>query len=934
MSQPETFEHYEILKNEDGSFVELGHGAMGVTYQAFDTNLRCTVALKVISASYLNDPTATERFLREARGAARLRHRNIASVFHLGRCGDSYFYSMEYIEGETVDALVKREGPMDILLALDVASQVAAALVAAEKQGLVHRDIKPSNLMFLREDDGEAVVKVIDFGLVKAAQLSTTAGALTSSGFVGTPYFASPEQLDQGREDIRSDIYSLGITLWFMLTGKPTFMGSIASVIAQHLDKAPAFESLAVLPSSVVVVLQRMLEKDLDKRIQTPVELRAELKHCIEILQSSRRAAAPPVQTLTYDANFETMVLNSAHGLEENVWIGALLSERYRLIEDLNPANPHRSFHGEDIVLKRRVRVKIVRASPAELDLILEECDRLKTISHPHFIEVLAAGRTNDFGFIVLEWIDGLPLLDLLRARRELTLRETLTLLDQIAPAVDAAREFRVQLELHLRDIFVHFPEGFQEPSAPVILRCPVAEWPAFIVKTNSLGHFEDDDCAATLVDTRKPGDTAAGAAEDVVRLGALAYELLGGKAGSVAPLASVSEEGNAVLRRCLNPGTTFPTAREFVTALSSVSPADLVRPGLATSVPVPSPEKPAPMRTADAGKSAAGARLAPEPVPIQTTAKSPLPLFAAAGIALCALLAGVWWMTKSPPATAPASLPAGPGAPAKNPAPPLAARPPLQPGQPWKNSLEMTFEPLRDLHLAAVETRVRDFEAFVKATGYDAAGGMYSAQRDGFKQHQHTWRNPGFSQTPENPVVGVSWEDANNFCAWLTKKERSEGALAAYQSYRLPTDREWSEAAGLPAEDGATPEERSGRIKGVYPWGRPFPPVGERWNYSGAETRADLAETWAVIPNYHDAFPRTRPAPTGAGLADLGGNVWEWCADLYNKTSRWRVLRGGSWATSRPEEMLSSYRRGFDPSFRHDDIGFRCVIASGDGTR
>src|ERR1700726_4439341 len=119
MAEPIEFEHYRLLKNEDGSPVELGRGAMGMTYKAFDTNLRCNVALKVISAAYLNDPTAAERFLREARGAAQLRHRNVASVFHLGRHGESYFYAMEFIEGETVFAKVKREGPLDCLFGLD-----------------------------------------------------------------------------------------------------------------------------------------------------------------------------------------------------------------------------------------------------------------------------------------------------------------------------------------------------------------------------------------------------------------------------------------------------------------------------------------------------------------------------------------------------------------------------------------------------------------------------------------------------------------------------------------------------------------------------------------------------------------------------------------------------------------------------------------------
>src|SRR6201987_3175481 len=279
------FEHYQLLKNPDGSFTELGRGAMGITYKVFDPSLRCNVALKVIGGSLLEDERVAERFLREARSAAQLRHRNVASVFHLGKHGNRYFYAMEFIDGETVDALVKRNGPLECLFALDIAQQVASALIAAERQHLVHRDIKPSNLMLVREGDGEVLVKVIDFGLAKSILVQSSA-ALTSGGFVGTPFFASPEQLDRQAEDIRSDISSLGVTLWFMLTSKPTFVGSIASVIAQHLDRTPPFDDLAILPREVVAVLRQMLEKDRDNRIQTPAALRAELKACAEKLRT------------------------------------------------------------------------------------------------------------------------------------------------------------------------------------------------------------------------------------------------------------------------------------------------------------------------------------------------------------------------------------------------------------------------------------------------------------------------------------------------------------------------------------------------------------------------------------------------------------------------------------------------------------------------
>ena len=140
------FEHYELVTGEDGKPVELGRGAMGVTYKAFDVDLRCPVTLKVISEKYLGDESARLRFLREARAAARLRHSNVASVLHLGRTANSYFYAMEFVEGETLENLIKRSGRLEVKLALEIAVQVAAGLAAVHKQKLVHRDIKPSNI--------------------------------------------------------------------------------------------------------------------------------------------------------------------------------------------------------------------------------------------------------------------------------------------------------------------------------------------------------------------------------------------------------------------------------------------------------------------------------------------------------------------------------------------------------------------------------------------------------------------------------------------------------------------------------------------------------------------------------------------------------------------------------------------------------------------
>jgi serine/threonine protein kinase len=230
----ERFDHYQIATHTDGTPVELGRGAMGITFRAFDTVLGNDVALKVIDARIAAQPEARERFLREARAAARLRHPNVASVFYYGvrKSDGQCFYTMELVEGETLAARLRRAGPLPPALALEVIAQVARALVVAEAQGLVHRDLKPDNLMLI--EGTEPTVKVIDFGLAKAAATAGCEVDLTHGGFVGTPAFASPERFTGANADVRSDLYSLGITLWEMLTGQTPFRGDYARVMYQH----------------------------------------------------------------------------------------------------------------------------------------------------------------------------------------------------------------------------------------------------------------------------------------------------------------------------------------------------------------------------------------------------------------------------------------------------------------------------------------------------------------------------------------------------------------------------------------------------------------------------------------------------------------------------------------------------------------------------
>jgi len=290
-------EHYELVMGEDGRPVELGRGAMGVTYKAFDVDLRCPVTLKVISEKYLDDESARLRFLREARAAARLRHSNVASVLHLGRTGQNYFYAMEFVEGETLENLIKRSGRLDVKLALEITTRVGAGLAAIHEQNLVHRDIKPTNIMVRLKEEGGVAAKIIDLGLAKTLDESASEVGISSPGvFVGTPEFASPEQFAGIQVDIRSDLYSLGVTLWEMLTGRTPFRGTPGEVMSQHQRTPLPLALLESTPQPVVVLLEVLLEKDPSRRFQNPAELLKAIPTITGALDAGRKITRQSLQ--------------------------------------------------------------------------------------------------------------------------------------------------------------------------------------------------------------------------------------------------------------------------------------------------------------------------------------------------------------------------------------------------------------------------------------------------------------------------------------------------------------------------------------------------------------------------------------------------------------------------------------------------------------
>jgi hypothetical protein len=248
----------------------------------------------------------------------------------------------------------------------------------------------------------------------------------------------------------------------------------------------------------------------------------------------------------------------------------------------------------------------------------------------------------------------------------------------------------------------------------------------------------------------------------------------------------------------------------------------------------------------------------------------------------------------------------------------------PPQAGQRVTNSLSQIFVPVpgTPVMFCIWDTRVRDYKAYAQVNrGVD-----------------RSWENPVFegqkvTPTEDCPVVNVSWNDAANFCRWLTDKEHAEGRLNPARWYRLPQDWEWSVAAGLDEAREGTPRVKGTRTLGIYPWGTTWPPRGPVGNYADATAKRWFSG-WLVIDGYNDGYATTSPVGSFEanpfGLFDMGGNVSQWCEDWYDTDQKARVLRGASWRVHFQSSLYSSYREPGPPTYRGVLFGFRVVLASG----
>ncbi len=269
------FGNFEVLTDPNGKNSLLGGGAFGKTYKARHLFLKKIVALKVLHDRYADDERARERFLREAQAAHELRHPHIAEVLDFGESSGSLYYAMEFCSGGDLEQYLKKRAPVPPHVVVGFGCQISKALDYAHERNFFHRDLKPANVM-LASAEGEPLLKLIDFGLVKMGLgAEATDSGLTLTGEVlGTPMFASPEQLREEELDNRSDLFSLGMTLWYLLEGSPPIPGNAVSVMAERLGEKsydPLFSTR--IPDPLRPVLARLVQKNRASRYQSAGEL-------------------------------------------------------------------------------------------------------------------------------------------------------------------------------------------------------------------------------------------------------------------------------------------------------------------------------------------------------------------------------------------------------------------------------------------------------------------------------------------------------------------------------------------------------------------------------------------------------------------------------------------------------------------------------------
>ncbi len=958
------FEHFEILKDDKGELVKLGPGGMGTTYRAYDLHLRKLVALKIINDRTLPDPSARRRFFNEARAAASIDHPNVARVIYLcpedaAECS----FAMELVEGETLARRITDHGPLAPGEALVLLRPIADALIALGARALVHRDIKPENIMSTKSAEGQGELKLIDFGLAKtvAENSSIFESVHTGERFVGSVYFASPEQIRPKEGiDCRSDFYSLGATLWYVVTGAPPFTGTAFEVQEAHIYKEPPWEKIADFPEPIIDILRTLLAKEAADRPATATALVAQWDGAIAGIESfptriepSRKATSPPAPVPA-----SPTILSSA------------------LLPDEAALPPHSGSLSRDPTTGA---MQFVRPIPSGigaelLSTLTRAAQTAQSSPHPGLLSIRSVSDT----CIVSDWPAAVTAAQIAKWHRGAPFSK---LVFRWLPAIAAAIDFgRARGLAHLGLQPERILVGIDFSAGGSLQAIDLAAWENARVWLDPLAGFDVGLVAAAKgteaggIGRRVPACTTV--REYIAALARCIRDFAGGGTeGRPLPSNAFNETRSRMLSEAINYRSSASSVAEWAAAFASTpQPASehpasaIVTPVIATSAakapPTPgTPAVPSPA-PATAPTSSPAASSPRAKVARRGNRKSRKIGIALATLTVLGMLVGAVWIFVFSPdheseefravmASAETALAAGDHDRAttransaarinpKNkrllalmerlkPAPPPAPTPqpiiaktatpaPVRPATPadatlaapFTNELGMRFVPVKITGPAAgghpvlfsiYETRLKEFEHFAK---------------------KDAWQRQSFQISGDEPAVNLVPADAEAFCRWLNKHY----PLPAKWEYRLPTDHEWSCAAGI-GTDEDTEAANGTRPPAAkrFTWGATWPPDRPVGNFAD-QTFARTAAGREHLAGYDDGFAGTSPAgtfpPNDLGLFDLQGNAAEWCFD----STQYR-LRGGSYLSATKSEIdLTS--RGFGESDARKSMnGFRVVIA------
>ncbi len=880
---------------------------MGAVYSGRQSKLDRVVAIKVLPETFSkgdDELNFAARFLQEARAMARLDHPGIISVYDFGETAEGQLYFvMEFIDGMDIHQYLHEHGgilPQES--AVSIAAHVLDALDYAHSQGIVHRDIKPANIMLNRSGR----VKVADFGLAKrfGEGVDPAIPALTMSNVaVGTPDFVAPEALDSSATvDHRADLYAVGVMLYQMLTGTlPRGMVRMPSELRPELD--PRLDEIVGMA----------MEANPDYRYSSAAAMREALDVIFtqppgKVEPGTETGEVPAAVPLT-----RTVRGSSAGGPKpvRNTEANAPGSGKVGLITGLVAAV---SVIGFGLIWRSGQKGEVVEApfppalpqgntpaaappnrfaqtpptAPAEtipVEAAKPSTATASTIPPPAKIDDVPTLPAGNPGTLPAP-VPASTTLPGSLAGKELAPAPPLVAKADPPPANPPAPEKAPASEP---------PDAAPTPFARI------AALPGVKTRLDGyhvargrqlgelagkyLGHLE-----SRLNQAADDGDLklANAYSEEKARLEALTRTL---STPPDDPLAAAAD------RTSLLAPLSEGTPGELIALRQTwTSESDRIRIALDTALQQSLQTVEAELTKARDFESAKAVMAYRES------------LIASAGIASASSVDGA---SGSPaPAATPPVPTASPTAKTGSPDPVLAG---ATKREPFINSLGMKFVPIpeTEILLCIHETRKGDFAKF-------------AAENPGGPDN---WKNPTEQGVPvsegdDHPVVSVSWDEAKAFCVWLSQKEN--------RTYRLPTDREWSVAAGIGREEaeGLTPEELNGKLT-LYPWGNEWPPPKDSGNYPDTANKEKFPSNGSTIEDYTDGFATTAPVMSfkadRLGLFDLSGNVAELTEDWWNAEQKNKVTRGGHWAHS---FYVGLTRRGNPaPNFGHPTNGFRCAL-------